>query len=348
MVVNLKMECVQALAKSPTLNSIPTKYAYFKNRKESAALDYENPIPIVDFSLLTSPDPNLRSKGIQELDKACQEWGCFQLINHGVPETLMKTVIEKSNEFFNLTNQEKKEYEEKGVLDPIRYGTSVNSKTDQVLYWRDFLKIIAHPKFHCPNKPLGLSEILLEYSQKTREIARGLLGGISSSLGLDQIYLENSLQLESGLQICIVNFYPPCPQPELAIGLPPHTDHGLFTLVVNNGVSGLQLKHKGEWINVNNTLPNSILVNTADQLEIFSNGKYKSVEHRAVVNNEVSRTSIAVLNGPSLETEVKPASKLVDEERCRAAYVPMVYKEYLEIQQSKYVDGKPFLDSLRL
>lgn len=67
----------------------------------------------------------------------------------------MNMVIEKSREFFDLTDDEKKEFEEKSVLDPIRYGTSFNYKKDEILYWRDFLKVIVHPEFNCPNKPFG-------------------------------------------------------------------------------------------------------------------------------------------------------------------------------------------------
>lgn len=67
----------------------------------------------------------------------------------------MNMVIEQSNAFFNLTDEEKKVFEEKNVFDPIRYGTSFNSKKDEVFYWRDFLKVIVHPEFHCPNKPIS-------------------------------------------------------------------------------------------------------------------------------------------------------------------------------------------------
>lgn len=114
------------------------------------------------------------------------------------------------------------------------------------------------------------SEIMLEYSKRTREVVRGLLNGISMSLGLDQSCIEKTMKLESGLQIFVVNLYPPCPQPELAIGLPPHSDHGLLTLLINNGVGGLQIKHNGKWVNVNDTFPGSFLVNTADHLEVHN------------------------------------------------------------------------------
>ncbi|XP_076932765.1 2-oxoglutarate-dependent dioxygenase 19-like [Bidens hawaiensis] len=347
-VERLKMNSVKSLGESPDLHRIPSIYAYSINSTVSPASDLHDEIPTIDFSLLTSTDPDIRSQVIQELDIACKDWGFFRVINHGVPESLMNMVIEKSREFFDLTDDEKKEFEEKSVLDPIRYGTSFNYKKDEILYWRDFLKVIVHPEFNCPNKPFGFREVLLEYSKRTREIAKELLNGISTNLGLDPSYVEKTLKLESGLQILTVNLYPPCPQPELAIGFPPHSDHGLLTLLINNGVDGLQIKHKGKWVSVKNNTPNSFLVNTADQLQIFSNGKYPSVEHRATLNNAVTRLSVAVTNGPALDAVVEPAHKLVSEERCPPAYMQMKYKEYLEMQQGNRIVGKTCLDRVRL
>ncbi|GJY04833.1 DMR6-like oxygenase 2-like protein [Tanacetum coccineum] len=334
------MSFVQVLAESPNLNSIPSNYTYFANSNEPPASDLEDSVPVIDFSLLTSNDPDQRSKVIKDLDHACKDWGFFQVINHGVHESLMKKVLEKSNEFFNMTVEEKKDFEEKDVFDPIRYGTSFNSKKDEIFYWRDFLRFTVHPKFHFLNKPLGFSEVLSEYSKRTREIAKGLLTGISSSLGIDQSDMEKDLKLDSSLQVCVVNLYPPCPQPELAMGMPPHSDHGLFTLIINNGVGGLQIKRKGKWVNVNDTISNAFLVNTADHLEIFSNGMYKSIEHRAVVNNAVTRISVVMTHGPSLDAVVKPAHQLVDEEISPAAYVPMTYKQYLDLQLDNPIAGK--------
>ncbi|XP_023764743.1 2-oxoglutarate-dependent dioxygenase 19 [Lactuca sativa] len=347
-VEHLKMNSVKRLTESSDLKSIPSIYAYSTNSNEYPASDPQDSIPVIDFSLLTSPDPTLRCQVIQDLDKACTEWGFFQVINHGVPETLMNMVIKKSSEFFDLTDEEKKDFEEKDVRDPIRYGTSFNTKKEKFFCWRDFLKLIVHPEFHSPNKPLGFSDVLFEYTKRTREVARGLLSGISTSLGLDHTCIEKALKLESSLQICIVNLYPPCPQPDLAIGLPPHSDHGLLTFLIENGIGGLQVKHNGQWVDVNNTLPGSFLVNTADHLEIFSNGRYKSVEHRAVVNNAFTRISVAVANGPSPDTAVRPAYELVDEERCPATFVPMKYKEYVEMQQSNKLYRKTCLDQVRV
>ena len=79
--------------------------------------------------------------------------------------------------------------------------------------------------------------------------------------------------------------------------------------------------------------------------QIFSNGKYKSVVHRSVVNNNATRISLAIANGPSLDTVVSPASELV--ENHPPAYIGLKYKEYLELQQSRNLNGKCMLDRVR-
>lgn len=115
----------------------------------------------------------------------------------------------------------------------------------------------------------GYSEIALEYSKRVRQVAREIIRGISESLGLEDDYIDKALNLENGLQVLAANLYPPCPQPELAMGLPPHSDHGLLTLLIQNEIGGLQVHHKGKWVNVN-PVPNSFLANIGDHIEVHS------------------------------------------------------------------------------
>ncbi|XP_041014518.1 2-oxoglutarate-dependent dioxygenase 19-like [Juglans microcarpa x Juglans regia] len=342
------MTTCKKLAESPGLTSIPSLYTYTTNPKDQAiSEDPEDPIPVIDFSLLTSGTPHQQSQAIQELGKACKDWGFFLLINHGVPERQMEAVIEGIRGFFDLTEEEKREFEGKNFLDPIRCGTSFNTSLDNVFFWRDVLKILLNPdhEFQFPYKPAGFREVSLDYCKRIREVARELLKAISMSLGLEPCYIEKATNLESGLQLFVANLYPPCPQPELAMGLPPHSDHGLLTLLMQNGIDGLQTQHNGNWVNVN-AIPNSFLVNIADQLEILSNGKYKSNVHRAVVNSNATRISLGIGNGPSLETMIKPAPELESKEQA-AAYIGMKYKDYMELQQSNQLDGKSCLDRVR-
>ncbi|XP_040940601.1 2-oxoglutarate-dependent dioxygenase 19 isoform X1 [Gossypium hirsutum] len=327
-----KLTTVKALSESPGLSSIPSIYTFLKQPYHEPVSDTEEPIPTIDFSLLTSSLPDER--------------GYSLVTSHGVPERMMKAIIEACREFLELPEEEKRGISGKHVLDPIRFGTSFNESVDEILCWRDYVKIFQHPEFHSPNKPPSFREIALEYSKRVRLVAREIIRGISESLGLEKDYIYETLNPENGLQLIAANLYPPCPQPELAMGLPPHSDHGLLTLLIQNQIGGLQVQHKGKWVNID-PIPNSFLANIGDHIEILSNGKYKSVLHRAVVNNRDVRISIAVPHGPALDAIFSPDSKLVENVGNPPAYGAMKYKEYLEFQQGTMLNGKSFLERIR-
>ncbi|CBI19215.3 unnamed protein product, partial [Vitis vinifera] len=89
-------------------------------------------VPTVDFSLLTVGTPNQRSKVIQLLGHACREWGFFVVTNHNMPRTLMDEMLKVGKRFFDLTDEEKREYAGKQVLDSIICGKHLQ---------REFLKM---------------------------------------------------------------------------------------------------------------------------------------------------------------------------------------------------------------
>ena len=85
------------------------------------------------------------------------------MINHGVPESLTKAMIESFQEFFNLPEEEKQEFHGNHVMDPIRCGTGFNPSMDKVNLWRDYLKCFTYPEFHSPNKPAGFRYISFHF-----------------------------------------------------------------------------------------------------------------------------------------------------------------------------------------
>ncbi|KAH6757677.1 hypothetical protein C2S53_020877, partial [Perilla frutescens var. hirtella] len=255
---------VKALAESSCLKSIPSQFTFATDSRGS----HSDSLPIIDFSLLTSSDPNQRSKALHDLAGACQEWGFFVLVNHGVPETLLKSIIDASLEFFELPEEDKRRYEAKSASDPIKSGSGslINTANQRVHLWRDFVKSYVHPEFHCPQKPQSLRDTLPEFAEKTRPVLRQLLQAIGENLGFEDGFIDETLKLDKCFQLYAANYYPPCPQPDQAIGIPAHTDHGLLTFLIHNGVAGLQIQHNGEWFDTNSP-QNSILVNTGDHLE---------------------------------------------------------------------------------
>uniref|UniRef100_A0A1D1Y8F1 Putative 2-oxoglutarate/Fe(II)-dependent dioxygenase n=1 Tax=Anthurium amnicola TaxID=1678845 RepID=A0A1D1Y8F1_9ARAE len=339
---------IKELFDSGALDSaVPPEYCFRATQTDGDESAVEEEIPTIDLSLLCNGTDAQRKKAIQELGKACEEWGFFRVVNHGVPFGTMKAMLDAAQGFFFLPEAEKREYAGKNMLDPIRCGTSFNPAVEDIKYWRDYFKLIVHPVFTSPTKPPGFREALLDYATSTRKMTLELLRGINESLGLEEHCMETALDLDSGMQLVAGNFYPPCPQPEFAKGLPPHSDYGLLTVLLQNGVDGLQVKHGGHWVQVR-SVPNSFLVNTGDQMEIFSNGRYKSVMHRAMLNNHAIRMSIATLQGPSLDTYVQPAFQLVHGNMQQMAYSGIKYMDYVDFQQKNQLKGKSALDLVRV
>lgn len=61
----------------------------------------------------------------------------------------------------------------------------------------------------------------------------------------------------------------------------------------------------------------------------FSNGRYKALRHRAVVNEERERMSFVSGHGPSKEAVVGPTPPLVERDG-RAKYPSIKYEDYVE------------------
>ncbi|RRT67146.1 hypothetical protein B296_00022907 [Ensete ventricosum] len=171
-------------------------------------------------------------------------------------------------------------------------------------------------------------EVVSAYCREVRQLGFRLLGAISLSLELEEDYLEKMLGEQE--QHMAVNYYPKCPDPELTYGLPAHTDPNVLTILLQDpNVTGLQILKDGRWIAVR-PLPNALVVNIADQLQALSNGRIKSVWHRAVVNSDRERISVASFLCPGNSVVISPPEKLVGGDGCPAMYTSYTYEEYYD------------------
>ncbi|XP_002520269.2 2-oxoglutarate-dependent dioxygenase 19 [Ricinus communis] len=307
-----------------------------------SAVDEE--IPTVNYCMLFSGDPHQRSIAIEQLSKACEEYGFFYLVNHGVPDGVIEGALKGIADFFELTEEEeRRQYKKKDPTDRIIWDQNYHADQN-----REYLKIVAHPQFHCPNKPVGFSEALEEYFKRFNDVKIGLARAISKVLGFEENYIEKAIKLETGFDVAAMNVYPPNFQSKGSIGVPSHTDPGFFVSLIQDVDGGLQvLSHNGKWINI--YIPrNAFLIQLGDHLEILTNGKYKSHIHRVVVEkNELRRISLATLHGPDLNTFVAPAVEIVDEFH-PPAYRGMTYKDFLEANGHSEIEVQSCLEQLRL
>lgn len=76
-------------------------------------------------------------------------------------------------------------------------------------------------------------------------------------------------------------------------------------------------------------------------MQAWSNGKYKSIEHRAVTNVEKPRISAAAFMIPGNDVELKPLETMVDDElQPRIFRDGVKYIEYLRYTLAKKMEGK--------
>lgn len=115
-------------------------------------------------------------------------------------------------------------------------------------------------------------EATSNYSKQTKFLYQLLIGAILESLGIvndENNDSQNLKEFEDGSQLLVFNCYPSCPEPDLTLGMPPHSDYGLLTLLLQDEVKGLQIQHQGKWLTVE-PIPNSFVVNVGDHLEVSS------------------------------------------------------------------------------
>lgn len=65
-------------------------------------------LPLVDFApFYREGDEDGKRKVVEEIRKACSEYGFFQVVNHGIPLELLKQALEVYRAFFDLSDEEK-------------------------------------------------------------------------------------------------------------------------------------------------------------------------------------------------------------------------------------------------
>ncbi|CAN8317055.1 unnamed protein product [Cochlearia groenlandica] len=340
---------VQALSQTG-LTTVPNRYIkpahqrpVINNSNQTDARDME--IPVVDMSHDNNEEEKLKRVG-----RACKEWGFFQVVNHGVSHELMERVRVAWREFFELPLEEKRKYA--NTPDTYEgYGSRLGVVKDAKLDWSDYFYLNYLPcsirdSSKWPSQPPKIRKLIEEYGEEVTKLCERLVETISKSLGLEPNNLMKAFGGEDKVGASMrANFYPKCPQPELTLGLSSHSDPGGITIVLpDEKVSGLQVRRGDSWVTVK-SIPNALIVNIGDQIQILSNGIYKSVEHQVIVNSGMARVSLALFYNPRGDIPIEPIKELLAKNR-PALYKPIRFDEYRLLIRQKGACGKNQVDSL--
>eukprot|EP00249_Psilotum_nudum_P015325 c25264_g1_i2 orf=301-1410(-) len=317
-------------------------------RPHNAYVHSNDSIPVIDLSSLwCSPcDTDSMRRLIDEVGKACERWGFFQVINHGVPIGLLEKVRKEARAFFALPLEEK--WKVKRTFDnPLGYYDT--ELTKNVRDWKEVFDISVAGQLDLPVEiegdrneisvsvnqwpvnPPGLREACETYIAAAEKLAFSLLELISQSLGLPSNWFHHLFK--PGTSFLRLNHYPVCPAPELALGVSRHKDSGALTVLAQDDVGGLEVRRKdGEWIGVKPDM-SSFVINVGDLVQVWSNDRYQSVEHRVVVNENRDRYSIPLFFNPNYSVEVFPLPESTDDE-CPPRYRSFTWGKFLRSRRN--------------
>ncbi|XP_060187745.1 1-aminocyclopropane-1-carboxylate oxidase-like [Lycium barbarum] len=304
--------------------------------------------PVVDMEMLNTEK---RAAIMEKIKDACENWGFFEVVNHGISHELMDIVEKLTKEHYNNCM-------EKGFRQMVASkGLEDVEVENNDLDWESSFNLKHLPVSNISDVPDlqdDYRKVMKEFANKLEKLAEQLLDLLCENLGLEKGYLKNAFHGTKGPTFGTkVANYPPCPKPELIKGLRAHTDAGgIVLLFQDDKVSGLQLLKDGQWVDVP-PMPHSIVVNIGDQLEVITNGKYKSVDHRVIAQTDGNRMSIASFYNPGSDAIIFPAPQLIEkaeklEKDKFLKYPKFMFEDYMKLYASlKFQAKEPRFEAMK-
>ncbi|MBM6550046.1 isopenicillin N synthase family dioxygenase [Marinomonas ostreistagni] len=276
-------------------------------------------IPLINFAKLTSSDKSTQQQEIKRLDQACRDIGFFYLIDTDIDTALINRIMRAAQRFFAQPLQQKLAIDIKNSCNHRGYGAVGEEQLDEInkADWKETFDMALdlpsdhplaarYPKMYGPNQnpsDPNVLETLHDYYVTAFGVAMKVLEAMAQALDLAPDFFTRCFK--EHVTVLRMIHYPPRPEQTHDNGAGAHTDYGCITLLLQDEVGGLEVKHRnGEWVQAT-PMEGALVVNIGDLMQRWTNDEYTSTTHRVKASAaDTHRYSFPFFVEPDYETQV--------------------------------------------
>ena len=318
----------------------------------------KNFIPTINISpLLKDLNSNKSKQIIKNIKKACIEVGFFQVINHGINKKQIQNITNVGNKFFKSSRENKRKLAPKKWNNKNKnvyrgyFPNDVNGKEGLDIGDTKVTKRYAQRIKNQYIEHLNLNKsidkksvkILSKYYDNIFILCEILFKSLIKIYKNDPIISKKAFLRQKTLSTLRFNYYPNQSKPVeiskqdgVALGCETHVDSGVFTVLYQDKIAGLQVQNRNnkKWHNVPFN-KKALVVNTGRALEFLSKGKFKATNHR-VLWNKTERMSIPFFFEPSYNFKMNTSFL----HKPKIDKSGMIYEKFLNKSLKKFVEYK--------
>ena len=283
-------------------------------------------IPVLDLSTARQPYGPFSPEFIEELRNATHNVGFFQLTGYGASPGQAEDLLAVIRRFFDLPLEERMKLDNR--LSPhfrgyTRMGTEVTQgradAREQIDYSPERDPVPDYPADQpywllqghnqWPDDALPeLKQAAMAWADLMSEVGMELMRAIAVSLQLPEEYFDDPFRDTPAWMGKLVHYVGGVVEAAGDQGVGSHADYGFVTLLLQDGVGGLEVLPPGatEWAPVE-PIPGALVVNLGEMLEVATEGYLAATIHRVQAPPPgVDRYSVPFFWSPRLDAVIDP------------------------------------------